>query len=213
VNKWHGNLDNKLWTYHCLGFIVETKISIVKKKRTLPFYTLHTLVYDKKGSPYGGWVGIGQLLIAARQTVYQCINNSVSVIKLFKMPDFTSVELTDMVLAYGAVQAKILYREQFPDRVIPNSKTFTSTVQRLRETGKFHSRRDRGRNRPQRVLDDEPQILEVVEANSEISTRRIALQVGISHHAVWHTLKEHGLYCYDVQKVQALQLGDEVRRQ
>jgi hypothetical protein len=91
------------------------------------------------------------------------------------MPDFTNVELTDMVLAYGAagghaVQAQILYREQFPGRVVSNSKTFTFSVQRLRETGKFHSRRDRGRNRPQRVLDDEPQILEVVEANSEIST-------------------------------------------
>jgi hypothetical protein len=63
------------------------------------------------------------------------------------------VELTDMVLAYGgaggnAVQAQILYREyweQYPDRVVPNPKMFTSTVQRLRETGKFHPRtEDRG---------------------------------------------------------------------
>jgi hypothetical protein len=41
-----------------------------------------------------------------------------------------------MVVAYSAAggnaaQAQILYREQFPDRLVPNSKTFTSTVQRL----------------------------------------------------------------------------------
>jgi hypothetical protein len=95
-----------------------------------------------------------------------------------------------MVLAYGAeggnaVQAQMLYREQFPDRVVPNSKTFTSPVQRLRDTGKFHPRtQDRGRDRSQRVLDVEPQILEAVEANSGTSTRRVALQVGVSHHVV-----------------------------
>jgi hypothetical protein len=98
------------------------------------------------------------------------------------------VKWTDMVLAYGAeggnvVQAQMLYREQFPDRVVPNSKTFTSPVQRLRDTGKFHPRtQDRGRDRSQRVLDVEPQILEAVEANSGTSTRRVALQVGVSHH-------------------------------
>jgi hypothetical protein len=100
------------------------------------------------------------------------------------------VKWTDMVLAYGAeggnaVQAQMLYREQFPDRVVPNSKTFTSPVQRLRDTGKFHPRtQDRGRDRSQRVLDVEPQILEAVEANSGTSTRRVALQVGVSHHVV-----------------------------
>jgi hypothetical protein len=52
VNKWYGNLDNKLWTRHCLGFIVEIVKAIVKKRRTLAFYTLHTIVYDKKGSFY-----------------------------------------------------------------------------------------------------------------------------------------------------------------
>jgi hypothetical protein len=59
------------------------------------------------------------------------------------------------VLAYGAASAtQILYQEQFPDRVVPNSKTFTFTVQRLTDTGKFHPRtEDRGRDRSHRVLD------------------------------------------------------------
>jgi hypothetical protein len=74
------------------------------------------------------------------------------------MPNFTNVELTDMVLAYGcgaaggnAAQTHILYRiyrEQFPDRVVTNPKTFASTVQGLRllrEIRKFHPRtEDRG---------------------------------------------------------------------
>jgi hypothetical protein len=47
----------------------------------------------------GGWVGVGQLLVAARRMV-RCINNPVFVIKTFKMPNFTNVELTDMALAY-----------------------------------------------------------------------------------------------------------------
>jgi hypothetical protein len=50
MNKWHGNLDNKVWTCHGLCCIIEFKKWIVKKKQTLAFYTLHTLVYDKKGS-------------------------------------------------------------------------------------------------------------------------------------------------------------------
>jgi hypothetical protein len=43
-----------------------------------------------------------------------------------------------MVVAYSAAggnaaqaQIPVLYREQFPDRLVPNLKTFTSTVQRL----------------------------------------------------------------------------------
>jgi hypothetical protein len=47
----------------------------------------------------------------------RCINNAGFVIKTFKMPNFTNVELTDMALAYGtgdgnAVQAQTLYRER-----------------------------------------------------------------------------------------------------
>jgi hypothetical protein len=79
----------------------------------------------KKDLLIGGWVGVGQLLVAARQTV-QCINTRVFVITSFKMANFTNVELTDMVLLYdaaddNAVQAQILYREQFPQKVVPNS--------------------------------------------------------------------------------------------
>jgi hypothetical protein len=74
------------------------------------------------------------------------------------MKHFTNVKITDMVLAYGkaggnVIQMQILYREQFLYRVVPNSKTFTFTVQRLKDTGKFHPRtEDRGTDRSQRVV-------------------------------------------------------------
>jgi hypothetical protein len=59
----YGNLDNKLWTRLCFSFRVEMIKAIVKKKRTLAFYTLHTIVYDKKDLFIGGWVDLGQLLL------------------------------------------------------------------------------------------------------------------------------------------------------
>jgi hypothetical protein len=37
-----------------------------------------------------GWVGVGQLLVAFRQTVQQSINNRVFVVKSFKMANFTN---------------------------------------------------------------------------------------------------------------------------
>jgi hypothetical protein len=77
VHKRHGNLDNKFSTRHCLGFIVEVIKARVKKKRTLAFYTLHM---TKKDLVIGGWVGLGQLLVAARQTVQR--NNVLIIVYL-----------------------------------------------------------------------------------------------------------------------------------
>jgi hypothetical protein len=112
----HGNLDNKLWTHHCLGFIVEIIKAICSKEKTNSrFLHAHTLFcMTEKDLFIGGWVGLGQLLVAARQTV-QC--SSVFVMKSFKMPNFTNVELTDIptylqcgAAGGNAVQAQILYR-------------------------------------------------------------------------------------------------------
>jgi hypothetical protein len=105
----------------------------------------------KKGSFIGGWVGVGQLLVAVRQTV-QCIKR-IFVIKSFKMAYFTNVYgIRVRCGEWQRGQVQILYREKFPDRVVSNSKTFTPTVQRLRDTGKFHPRtEDRSRDRSQRM--------------------------------------------------------------
>jgi hypothetical protein len=79
----------------------------------------YTFCMTKKGCSYGRlrW---RKLVISWCSTN----DNRVFVIKSFKMGNFTNVELTDMVLAYvrraaggNAVQAQILFREKFPDRV------------------------------------------------------------------------------------------------
>lgn len=134
------------------------------------------------------------------------------------MPLFTNIELTDIVLVYGAAgensrQAQILYRERFPNRRIPDCRTFISTVQHLRDHGKFESvNADRGRTRTQRTLAAEEEILEAVENRPQLSCRRLGLEIGVSSFVVWRTLKEQGLHPYHIQKVQALYPGDEEKR-
>lgn len=54
---------------------------------------------------------------------------------------FTFNEYADMHLMYGlascnALEAKRLYEERFPNRRIPDRKTFERVDRRLRETGK-----------------------------------------------------------------------------
>jgi hypothetical protein len=69
--------------------------------------------------------------------------------------------LTNMVLLYGealgnAVEARRLYTERFPNRRIPDSRTFSATVQRVRDHGKLDSPthdHDLGRPRSDHVLE------------------------------------------------------------
>ncbi|KAJ8943798.1 hypothetical protein NQ318_012443 [Aromia moschata] len=122
------------------------------------------------------------------------------------MPNFTNQELTDIVLCYGAsgnnaLQAQRRYQQMFPNRQVPDVRTFVSTVQRLRDYGSFAPGvHDRGRTRSRRVMDAEEQILEAVEDDPSLSTRRLANQVRVSQFTVWRTLSEQGLYPYHVQK-------------
>ncbi|KAJ8954712.1 hypothetical protein NQ318_011405 [Aromia moschata] len=142
----------------------------------------------------------------------------VAFLSILTMPNFTNQELTDIVLCYGAsgnnaLQAQRRYQQMFPNRQVPDVRRFVSTVQRLRYYGSFAPRvHDRGRTRSRRVMDAEEQILEAVEDDPSLSTKRLAHQVRFSQFTVWRTLREQGLYPYHVQKVQALQPGDEFQR-
>jgi len=91
------------------------------------------------------------------------------------MAEFTNAELTDIVMCYAwagenAHQARIVYRERFPNRHLPHERTFLSVVQRLRDTGSFSWRtHDRGRTRTLRILNAEEEILERIQNNPESS--------------------------------------------
>jgi hypothetical protein len=79
-----------------------------------------------------------------------------------------------MVLLYGealgnAVEARRLYTERFPNRRIPDSRTFSATVQRVRDHGKFDSPthdHDLGRPRSDHVLENR-----TIRENSEMLVR------------------------------------------
>lgn len=132
--------------------------------------------------------------------------------------NFTNAEKTDMVLVYGeargnAALARRLFRERWPYRRLPNERTFENVVRHLREFGSFEmNTTDIGRQRKNETLEVEEVILQEIENRPEISTRRLAAEVGVSHFLVWRTLKEQGLHPFHVQKVQALLPTDFPRR-
>ncbi|KAJ3655208.1 hypothetical protein Zmor_014345 [Zophobas morio] len=109
------------------------------------------------------------------------------------MVDFLSAGMTDMVLMYGqalgnSLGAQRLYHETFPERRLPNHKTFAA------------------------VLYAEEEILNAVEENRGINVRRLSYRIGVSPFVVWRTLHKQGLFPYRVQRVQHLKPEDFARR-
>jgi hypothetical protein len=80
--------------------------------------------------------------------------------------------------------------EHFPNRPIPNVRTFLHVVQRLRDRGSFKlAAHERDRQRPQRIINVEEAVLESVEARRETSTRRLESQHRVSRSTIWRILK------------------------
>jgi hypothetical protein len=71
--------------------------------------------------------------------------------------------------------------------------------------------RNRGGSRSRRVLDLEPENLQAVEEEPNVSCRRFALRIGVSSFTIWSTLHEQGLYPYHLQRVQHLKPEDPRR--
>ncbi|RZC36383.1 hypothetical protein BDFB_013674, partial [Asbolus verrucosus] len=116
------------------------------------------------------------------------------------MTNFSNTERTDMILLYGEVGgnaqlARDLWIERFPDRPASQGRTFISTCTIVTVY----------------ILNAEEHISNCVEEEPGVSTRRLAAEV-VSHFTVHRILKEKDLHPYNIQKVQALQLGDPPRR-
>lgn len=96
----------------------------------------------------------------------------------------------------------------------PSEQSFVRAVQNLRDRGRFSAFvGDRGRAQGREFVALEEQILDEVEANPRISTRRLTAQLGqMSNFVTWRTIHENSLYPYHLQKVQALQDGDYALR-
>lgn len=133
--------------------------------------------------------------------------------------NYTFEEQADIHLFYGrawgnAAEAKRLYEEAFPNRRVPCERFFVSVDRSLRERGKFYSDKENsGPDRYVRTPETEEAILNAVNANPQISTRRLALQEGVSASSVWRVLHEQLLYPYHMQRVQALKPQDLPRRE
>ena len=55
-------------------------------------------------------------------------------------------EQVDMILIYGecqqnSVQARILYSERYPNRILPSRRTFKNVCDKLRQTGSLNTRK------------------------------------------------------------------------
>lgn len=123
---------------------------------------------------------------------------------------YSNAEMADMHFVYGlsngnSLEACRRYAEMFPDRVAPHHTLFARLHQRLRESGTFnHRKHDCGRQRDVRTPALEEAVLNLIDEQADISTRKIALQLHVNHVTVFAILKEQLLYPYHIQRVQAL---------
>ena len=126
--------------------------------------------------------------------------------------------LADIHFVYGladgnAYEAQRLYQLRFPNRRLPNVRTFSESHRHLREYGSFRTpRNNAGRPRQARNPVTEEQILNAIDDNPGLSTRQIARNLDVSHATVWRVLHENSLYPYHIQRVQALLPQDFPRR-
>ncbi|KAJ3662391.1 hypothetical protein Zmor_006742 [Zophobas morio] len=93
------------------------------------------------------------------------------------MARYKNAEIADMHLMYGRAfgNAHEVYGEAFPQRRLPDHRTFTSIDQRLRENGTFTPKTANwGLERTEHILDAETEILDIVEEEPGISVRRLS---------------------------------------
>lgn len=134
------------------------------------------------------------------------------------MEPYTSAEYTDMLLTLGAAggnsaEAVRMYRERYPNRRQPSRPTFLSVERRLREHGSLNPRAvNRGRARPDQVLNAEEDILAAVAEDPSTSTRRLSARFGVSQASVWRIIHKHGLYPYHHQPIHGLLERDYQQR-
>lgn len=132
---------------------------------------------------------------------------------------FTNLEMADMHLMYGlancnSMEARRLYQDKFPNRVLPCNKTFQAIHERLVETGSLEPKKvgRSGRPRLVRTPEFEEGVLNDISNHPEKSTRELAQRHNVSNATIWHILHEQQLHPYHVQKVQALLPRDYPQR-
>jgi hypothetical protein len=85
-----------------------------------------------------------------------------------------------------------------------------SVIEKKKEFAR--STTDCGRQRTERILGAEPDILDLAKENPSISVRRLTYRVRVSPFVVWRKLNEQRLHPYHVQNVQSLEPENFPRR-
>lgn len=133
------------------------------------------------------------------------------------MNRFTNEQMADMHLVYGEAQGNAreavrIYTDRFPDRIVPDSRTFTAIHRRLRETGSLTvARPNAGRERID--PEQEQHILDYFNQHPTASCRSAAATLGAANHViVWNVLHKNGLHPFRYQRVQGLTPVDYLPR-
>jgi hypothetical protein len=109
-----------------------------------------------------------------------------------------------MMFVYGearcnASRAEALYREGFPTRQVSDACLFPALLQHLRDYGSFRMHPvDMGPTQTDRKPKAEEDVLDSVQATPGISTRKLAIQQGLSQSMVWRMLHEQGSYPFHI---------------
>lgn len=125
-------------------------------------------------------------------------------------------EYGDMIYVYGFCDgngraARREYERRFPQRRTPNHTTFGKVYDYVRQHGRFPTVALNERNERQYV-NLENDILNLIDNNPKISTRRISHVLHVPQSTVWRRIKKNRLHPYHVQEVQRLEAGDEIPR-
>jgi len=82
----------------------------------------------------------------------------------------------------------------------------------MRETGCLPSVVVQSERKVVPLINTRENIIEMVQRNPRLSTRRIASRIGVSRTQEWRTLHEDNLHPYHDHRVQHLQPGDPAQR-
>lgn len=130
--------------------------------------------------------------------------------------NYTNDEKMDMLRVYircndNAREAAEVYREMYPDRAQPHSRTFRRLEGNLRRNGRFNNKVIRARN--ERVENDEDiLVLAYFRAHPRNSLREAAVDLDINRNKIFSILKHHKMNAYKIKTVHGLIPGDTDRR-
>lgn len=124
--------------------------------------------------------------------------------------NFTKNELIDMVYVLGESDrncAKRIYHQRYPDRRIPDQKSFEKLHERFTETGNVAYKKP---IIDKRATDNGNQLSVILTAieDPHVSQKKIAEVVGISRTSVRRILKQHQYHPYKIQLHQELKDTD-----